>query len=155
MRGDRLDYAAEQFWATPRASDGEKGGPNQSFGAGGTPLSSQATIWATPRTVSGAYTRDSGDSAKQRLTMEGQALAFSLPVLTTVKTGKPRSSERRSLNPLFVEWMMGWPLGWTLLVSTDFGCSETALSRWRWGMRCALWRMPLPDVPAAQLALFG
>lgn len=28
-------------WSTPRASDGEKGGPNQSFGAGGQPLPSQ------------------------------------------------------------------------------------------------------------------
>jgi hypothetical protein len=28
-------------WSTPRASDGEKGGPNQSFGAGGQPLPAQ------------------------------------------------------------------------------------------------------------------
>lgn len=36
------------LWGTPRASDGEKGGPNQSFGAGGTPLPSQAAMWTTP-----------------------------------------------------------------------------------------------------------
>jgi hypothetical protein len=38
-------------WSTPRASDGEKGGPNQSFGAGGQPLPSQmhqASPWVTP-----------------------------------------------------------------------------------------------------------
>lgn len=29
-------------WSTPRASDGEKGGPNMTFGAGGTPLPAQA-----------------------------------------------------------------------------------------------------------------
>lgn len=29
-------------WSTPRASDGEKGDPNQSFGAGGTPLPAMA-----------------------------------------------------------------------------------------------------------------
>lgn len=34
------DYGA---WSTPRASDGEKGGPNMSFGAGGTPLPAQAS----------------------------------------------------------------------------------------------------------------
>ena len=28
-------------WSTPRASDGQKGGPNMNFGAGGTPLPSQ------------------------------------------------------------------------------------------------------------------
>lgn len=35
-------------WSTPRASDGEKGGPNMSFGAGGVPLPSQAAKWPTP-----------------------------------------------------------------------------------------------------------
>ena len=35
-------------WGTPRASDGEKGGPNQSFGAGGMPLPAQAAQWQTP-----------------------------------------------------------------------------------------------------------
>ena len=39
-------------WSTPRASDGEKGGPNQSFGAGGTPLPAQmhTAAWSTPTT---------------------------------------------------------------------------------------------------------
>lgn len=35
-------------WSTPRASDGEKGGPNQSFGAGGVPLVAQTVNWPTP-----------------------------------------------------------------------------------------------------------
>lgn len=38
-------------WSTPRASDGEKGGPNMSFGAGGQPLPAQmhqASPWVTP-----------------------------------------------------------------------------------------------------------
>lgn len=47
-----VDWARENVgstWATPRASDGEKGGPNQSFGAGGVPLPAQAAKWMTPR----------------------------------------------------------------------------------------------------------
>jgi hypothetical protein len=37
-------------WGTPRASDAEKGGPNQAFsGAGGIPLPAQAAQWPTPR----------------------------------------------------------------------------------------------------------
>lgn len=120
---DQLPNFVEHLWSTPRASDGEKGGPNQSFGAGGHPLAAQA---------------------------------FSLPVHTTVKTGKPCSTERRSLNPLFVEWLMGWPPGWTLLVSSDFGCSSTALSRFKLHMRCALSHLASHDeAPPAQLALFG
>jgi hypothetical protein len=38
-------------WSTPRASDGAKGGPNQSFGAGGQPLPAQmhqSATWVTP-----------------------------------------------------------------------------------------------------------
>ena len=30
-----------------------------------------------------------------------------------------------ALNPTWVEWLMGLPIGWT-----DFGCSETGLSQW-------------------------
>jgi len=39
---------AWEMWGTPRSSDGEKGGPNMSFGAGGHPLPSQAAQWPTP-----------------------------------------------------------------------------------------------------------
>lgn len=35
-------------WATPRGSDGEKGGSNQSFGGGGIPLATQTAHWPTP-----------------------------------------------------------------------------------------------------------
>lgn len=43
--------ATAAYWSTPRASDGEKGGPNQSFGAGGQPLPAQAfqtAMYPTP-----------------------------------------------------------------------------------------------------------
>lgn len=89
------------MWSTPRSSDGEKGGPNQAFGAGGVPLPAQASQMALAQDIYSPLAR------------------------VTVKTGKSHSKERRSLNPLFVEWLMGWPPGWTLLVSTDFACSAT------------------------------
>jgi len=61
--GDRIDEPLlagqaeglmDSLWGTPRATDGEKGGPSMSFGAGGTPLPTQAVaaseeLWATPR----------------------------------------------------------------------------------------------------------
>lgn len=42
-------------WSTPRASDGEKGGPNQSFGARGQPLPAQMhqSLWPTVTTMNG------------------------------------------------------------------------------------------------------
>lgn len=43
---------------------------------------------------------------------------------TTSKDGAKSSKSGRTLNPRFVEWLMGWPIGWT-----DFGSAETASSR--------------------------
>jgi len=51
-------------WSTPRATDGEKGGPNQSFGAGGTPLPAQAMQWSTP-TVNGNTNRKGSSPTSQ------------------------------------------------------------------------------------------
>jgi hypothetical protein len=139
------------LWSTPRASDSEKGGPNQSFCSGaGLPLTSQAHRWSTPRAHEAVqYTRDRGDPTKSRPSLTGQAFSHQGPA--TSMHGEPSSSERRNLNPQFVEWLMGWPNGWTASA-----CSVTAFSRWRQLMRCALSQLGLPaEAPPAQLALFG
>lgn len=67
-------------------------------------------------------------------------------------TGYVRPSFKRSLNPCFVGWLMGWPP----IASTGFGFSGTEWSLWRQRMRCALSQLALPaEAPPAQLALFG
>ena len=206
---DQLPNFVSQ-WSTPRASDGEKGGPNQAFGAGGVPLPAQTVTWAarggdrsdellmrgqaaqlsqwlTPRVSTGDYTRDGGDADKERLTYEGQAKALSnalwptptslsfgespqpgnsrsynltmeksaslssLLAPETSRGGAPSSLDRRSLNPRFVEWLMGWPLG-----LTNFDCSEMAWSRWQQHMRSALLALDLPADPRPQqMSLWG
>lgn len=50
--------------------------------------------------------------------------------------GKPR------LNPLFVEWLMGWPEGHALS-----RCSATGFTRWQRDMRSALSALPLASGP--------
>jgi hypothetical protein len=193
-----MDLAAT-IWSTPRASDGEKGGPNQAFGAGGVPLAAQTLQWSTPSVadVTGGGTSRSGDRKDELLLnsmaayvsqnswptptslnrprseetlqkcgdyraakagqttvplyLEEVALASSLPALATAPDGPTSSPERRSLNPLFVEWLMGWPTGWTASE-----CSGTASSRFKARMRSALSRQPWPTAAApAQLSLFG
>lgn len=207
-----------RFWSTPRASDAEKGGPNQAFGlGGGAPLPAQTANWATPTSLSYGDSHQPGNSRNQNINLDlaetlhilltGPALdlkaytsaniwptptamnrprsdetlekcrasrkakagqntvplyledvasRLSLPAPATSRDGEPSSKERRSLNPLFVEWLMGWPPGWTLLAWTDFACSGTELSRYRQHMRSAFLRLALPpEAPPAQLALFG
>ena len=237
-RGDRLDYATGQILSTPRASDGEKGGPNQSFGAGGLPLVAQASQWATPSvadTTGGRMSRSgdrsselllkgqaealttqwptptanmitgaghegrdgglnlqtavtqwptpsasiandgetpetwnaraallkekhgNGNGAGKPLTIMSQEVTSFLPAPATSPDGETSLPERRSLNPLFVEWLMGWPPGWTLLALPeliDSACSETALCRWKARMRSALFSLASPiAAPPAQLSL--
>lgn len=145
-----------KVWSTPRASDAEKGGPNQRFGAGGTPLPAQAQQWATPTSLSFGESHQPGNSRSYNINMDLAQVIYShlAPVISV--GGLPPSKERRSLNPLFVEWLMGWPPGWTLLAWTDFACSETALCRWKQRMGCALSQLGLPaEAPAAQLDLWG
>lgn len=147
-------------WTTPRASNGEKGSPNQSFGAGGIPLAAQASQWMTPRvSETGQYQYNKGNKDAPVLTLQGQAQASdflsSLPDRPISTDGEESSHIRRTLNPLFVAWLMGWVPGWTGLALNNCACSATALCRWKRRMRselCAL-GLPQPATPV-QLGLF-
>lgn len=44
----------------------------------------------------------------------------------------PQPSTKR-LNPAFGEWLMGWPVGWTIAEPSASNASETAL--WRFALR--------------------
>ena len=57
-------------------------------------------------------------------------------VLKTGTAGGDSSGARRTLNPLFVETLMGWPTGWTA-----FGSAATAWSLWLPRMRGELSRL--------------
>ena len=53
-----------------------------------------------------------------------------------------KSRAKRRLNPLFVEWLMGWPPGHALCA-----CSEMELSHWQQRMRGALSHLPMASGP--------
>lgn len=150
-------------WSTPRASDGEKGGPNQSFGAGGVPLPAQSVQWPSPTVAdSRASASATAGGAETRVgytpgvTLTDAIRIYSHPAPAPSTIGEPSSPDRRSLNPLFVEWLMGWPPGWTLLAWTDFACSAMELSRFKQRMRSALLSLGSPpEAPPAQLSLLG
>lgn len=143
---------AARTWTTPSASDDRRGG-TITEAMSGTSLTQQVrALWGTPRIVTGSYTRDNGDPENARLTLEGQASFHPAPAIET--DGAPSLSERRSLNPLFVEWLMGWPPLW-VRVSMNCGCSATALSRFKQHMRGALSQLASHDDAPAQPSLFA
>jgi hypothetical protein len=53
-----------------------------------------------------------------------------------------KGRSRRRLNPLFVGWLMGWPIGHALCA-----CSETEFTLWRQHMRGALSQLPMASGP--------
>jgi len=88
---------------------------NNGNGAG-TPLTIAAKAWPTPTVTDAsgsAYAYSNGDHNKVVLKLPGAATAWnSLRDLTETGQEFPKSSTRR-LNPTFVEWLMGFPIGWT------------------------------------------
>ena len=59
----------------------------------------------------------------------------------TMTGGESSFGVPRTLNPLFVEALMGWPTGWT-----GFDSVETEWCRWLRRMRCELsWLSSPPD----------
>jgi len=53
-----------------------------------------------------------------------------------------KARARRRLNPLFVGWLMGWPIGHALCA-----CSETEFTHWQQHMRGALSQLPMASGP--------
>lgn len=140
------------LWPTPLASDGAKGGPNQRGGKGDLRLPSAVHQWPTP-TVCGNYNRKgasatSGDGlatvVKQRTWPTATATASKgwSPNHNRAMTDDrlDYSVERESfqpgqqtppmrLNPEWVEWLMGWPIGHTGLKPLETGRYHEWLQR--------------------------
>ena len=142
------------LWATPSATDGQRGGTitENMTGVSLAQMVNTPSRWPTP-TVCGNYNRkgasqNSGDGlatavlkwptpiasdsrgssgkpipGKQKQLVD--AVRFATPLSRDWKSGKTSqaTAEKNSrplseqiggtLNPTWVEWLMGWPLGWT------------------------------------------
>ena len=194
-------------WSTPKATDGAKGGPGQSYGSGGMPpLPAQAAQWQTPvaddqmdrlrgkinsrgepklsaqalqlptpaaqnwkGSSEASITRADGKSrmdilhyrAEQGFTRPDPAIMsdgrrsshhapISRPLWASMIASHGRvvsrrilkGRSRRRLNPLFVGWLMGWPIGHALCA-----CSATEFTLWQQHMRGALSRLPMASGP--------
>ena len=194
-------------WSTPKATDGAKGGPGQSYGSGGMlPLPAQAAQWQTP------VADDQVDRLRGKINSRGepklsaQAIQWPTPAAQNWKGSSPdsvtradgksrmdilhyraeqgfthpdpvitplglrpshhapisrplwasmiashgravsrkvlKARARRRLNPLFVGWLMGWPIGHALCA-----CSATEFTLWQQHMRGALSQLPMASGP--------
>lgn len=163
-------------WSTPKATDGAKGGPGQSYGSGGTPpLPAQAAQWPTPAAQNwkgsseASITRADGKSRMDILHYRAEQ-GFTRPVPAIMPHGQQslphapisrplwalmiashgrvvsrrilKGRARRRLNPLFVGWLMGWPIGHALCA-----CSAMEFTRWQRRMRGALSQLPMASGP--------
>ena len=158
-------------WGTPRASDAEKGGPNQAFGAGGIPLPAQAAQWPTPS--AGQDTKGAQADAqavqnragKHQIGLSDATLLFSRPAHLTAPHGPKLSQLRQIWRPLRASliashgravwrrlWtsrekarlnpaFVAWLMGWPPGHALC-ASSATAWCLWQRDMRGALSRLP-------------
>ena len=120
-----LDRMARD-WPTPMASDGSKPSAGNRRTAD---LSHASRMWMTPTA------RDHKDGATSLANTPVNGL-LGRQVLATPTAGGDSCDMPRTLNPLFVEALIGWPIGWT-----DFASAATEWSRWLPRMRCELSRL--------------
>lgn len=91
-------------------------------------LGNQAKAWPTPSAEPYGSNRGgaAGRIGKKRPSLDSLGRSFR-PDPTISQLGRPSSRQTRRLNPLFVEHLMGWPIGWT-----DCGSAATESYRsWR------------------------
>ncbi|MFC3119852.1 hypothetical protein ACFOHS_22240 [Jhaorihella thermophila] len=110
-------------WPTPMASDGNKPSAGKRKTAD---LTGVSRMWMTPTA------RDHKDGATTLANTPVNGL-LGRQVLVTPTAGGNSCETPRTLNPLFVEALMGWPTAWT-----GFGSVATAWSRWLPRMRSEL-----------------
>jgi len=127
--GLNLQTAANR-WASIRATDEAKGGPNQKFGAGGEPLPAQAARCAalTARDWRSIHASETTHARNARpLSEQVGEFCRAHPDLMTSKGGASTSGATLVLNPRFCEVLMGWPVG--LLKSVSQATASTPRRR--------------------------
>lgn len=145
--GMPLTVAAKlSTWPTASARDWKSGDASAAtMERNARPLNEVVEQWGTPSTMDAkgrAYTRDGGEESKERMALVGQAESFRTTLQDPVNenSGQPSLPNTRTLlrlAPEFVEWLMGWPIGWTIpapgseqLGQTGCGPPEMGWSRW-------------------------
>lgn len=129
-------------WTTPCTPEcGPEGRQAKAArGAGGQNLQYQTANWPTPasRDHKGANHRShlKRSTGSRHLDQLPNYVRHCLPRARKTNDGLISCDEPRSLNPRFVEWMMGWPPGWT-----DCGSPVTEWFHYRRRMHSSLFSL--------------
>lgn len=104
---NRLDYATER-WPTPQARD-HKGASKRAKNGEGDDLPNAVKKYPTPaaRDYKGA---NGFDTTQEKLSEGKRSHLGQLPNVVQQENG---AAIQGNLNPDWVEWLMGWPIGWT------------------------------------------
>lgn len=128
-------------WQTPRSHEvGDY--QDQVDGSETATLTGQAKQWPTPaardvKSTNGAEHLENGTGRKHLDQLPNFVkFLFSRPAPESASAGQESSAPRRTLNPLFVEWLMNWPIGWT-----GSACAATEYSRWLRQSRSRFWQI--------------
>jgi hypothetical protein len=82
-------------WSTPKATDGAKGGPGQSYGSGGAPtLTAQAAQWQTPVADDQVDRLCGKINSRGEPKLSAQAIQWPTPAAQNWKSGSPASVTR-------------------------------------------------------------
>jgi hypothetical protein len=130
-------------WTTPQAHDVTMRGAGQvpSAKAGNACLARDADNFRSP--LPAPATEPGGrTSFRDDLTLRQHCLSITSHLPQAVQNRLLRSSDKARLNPIFVEWLMGWPPGHALS-----SCSATEFTLWSQRMRGALSAMPWASGP--------
>lgn len=132
--GDGLATSVNS-WPTPRASPNEnrqsKLTPSQNQGRHGMSLGAAVNNWPTPVATEG---KDCGSEWKNLAPHDnGGRIQRRIATLGGIET---QQTKRALLNAAWVEWLMGWPIGWTDCAVSAMGKSQ----QWRdsHGLSCRM-----------------
>ena len=155
------EHALAATWSTPRSSDGEKGGPNMAFGAGGTPLPAQAAqaTWPTATSSDSRMSGSMGYGGQQFMTLTDAANVSTWATPTT----KDHRSDRSRQTDEELYGTKGRPLARQVLEpqgteptgATTSGSSEPMAKRGALNPEFVCWLMGYPPewVSCAPLAM--
>lgn len=141
----RMSDLREQakLWGTPTAHERTHTARDVHHGE---QLANQAETWPTPRAIDAngaAQTAENPTPGQTGGTSLPGACRSSHPALQSSTCGPECSPGHRRLSPPFVEYLMGWPIGWTThetsgfsdasgahYAPTDSALAETEYTRW-------------------------